>query len=135
MSSFLVVFPDTSIRQAFSINTFHRWVSQMGRLRPNGRNNHQEQLWEVSDPPVFFWGFSSQQPDLSRLSPHVLPEMTFPLISLTGVKNLTHRLCQLLAKKSTMDRYLLLDVYYVCRWSFHLVQFSTALIWHTSILE
>jgi len=42
MFSFLAVFPDTSIHQAFSMNTLHRWVSQMGRLRPKMRNSYEE---------------------------------------------------------------------------------------------
>lgn len=94
MFSFLAIFPDTSIHQAFSINTFHRWVSQMGRLRPNVKNCYREPLWGVAVAPVCFslWGFSSQQPELSLLPPHVLLEIAFPLISLTGVKNATHGL-------------------------------------------
>ena len=135
MFSFLALFPDTSIYQAFSINTLHRWVSQMGRLRPKGRNTYQEKLWGMSVAPVCFslWGFSSQQPELSLLPPHALLEVAFPLLSDSCQK--PHAQAMSDARWEINNRYFLVAVYSVCRWIFHLTQSSTALLWHTNALE
>lgn len=96
MFSFLAVFPDTSIHQAFSMNTLHRWVSQMGRLRPKMRNSYEE--WQLLQR-VSLAEDSLLSSQTSACSVSRYFERQCFLCSLTGVKNLTHRLCQVLDEK------------------------------------
>lgn len=59
-------------------------------------------IWEMSVTPVCL-SEDSQQPKLSLLPLHILPEIAFPLLFLTSVKTCPG-LCQLLAEKSTVDQ-------------------------------
>lgn len=131
MFSFLAVFPDTSIHQAFSMNTLHRWVSQMGRLRPKMRNSYEEwqslQRVSLSEDSLL-----SSQTSTCSVSRYF--ERQCFLCSLTGVKNLTHRLCQVLDEKSTTT----CTSYYICVLYGDGISSDTitrALLWHANALE
>lgn len=131
MFSFLAVFPDTSIHQAFSMNTLHRWVSQMGRLRPKMRNSYEEwqSLQRVSLSEDSLLSSQTSTCSVSRY----FKRQCF-LCSLTGVKNLTHRLCQVLDEKSTTT----CTSYQICVLYGGGISSDTitrALLWHANALE
>lgn len=130
MFSFLAVFPDTSIHQAFSMNTLHRWVSQMGRLRPKTRNSYEErqllQRVSLSEDSLL-----SSQTSVCSVSRY--PERQCFLRFLTGVK--TSPTGSVRSQRNQPPHVPPTRFVLCMEVVFHLTRSPSTLLWHANALE